>query len=195
MKNFKEFRDQCTKCELCHLRSEIQVTKPVLPSGSTVSELMVVGEAPGFFEDLYCAPFVGKSGKLLRESLNVAKLKHPYITNIVKCRPKNNSNPSYDSIKACSKWIKEEIIMLKPRIILTLGKFSSEYFLTKNLLGIDLKNFKISKARGKIFVGNNDINIIPTWHPAYILRNKNIAYQFNEDLKLVFDCLEKNKIR
>ena len=158
---FKKFRAKCTSCTSCYLRSESQVTQPVLPGGSKASELMIIGEAPGFFEDLYNEPFAGESGDLFRKSLIKLGLKVPYFTNLVKCRTNPETDPSWISIDACSRLLEEEIQLIAPKVILTVGAIASKFFLTKGRFGINLQNFSMNKFRGMSFNGINNIKIIP----------------------------------
>lgn len=166
----------CKKCKLHEYRTQV-----VFGVGNPEAELMFVGEAPGYNEDVQGEPFVGAAGKLLdRILLEEASLtrKEVYITNVVKCRPPNNRNPEEDEIIACNPYLLKQIEIIKPKVICALGNFAA-----KTLLG---KNDGISKIRGKIFYAHQ-AKVIPTYHPAAILRNPNLIDVFKEDIRFVYN--------
>lgn len=164
----------CQNCPLAKLgRKNI-----VFGEGNPNSKLVFVGEGPGEREDELCRPFVGKSGQLLTKILEVADLKREdvFITNVVKCRPPNNRNPQEDEIAMCTKLLLfNQIGIIEPKIICTLGAVPAKVF-----LGPDIK---ITKIRGKTFKIGGFI-VIPTYHPAYILRNNNELQKFADDIIL-----------
>ncbi|MEN2986097.1 MAG: uracil-DNA glycosylase [Thermodesulfovibrionaceae bacterium] len=160
----KEIRE-CKKCELHKTRKT-----PVCGQGSIDSELMFVGEAPGYEEDLEGKPFIGEAGKLLSRLIEKMGFRREdvYITNAVKCHPPLNRDPSEEEIKSCLNYLQKEIELISPKVIMALGKVA-----TYALLGTKgkLKDLQISKVRGKVFYFNK-IPVIPTFHPAYLLRNR-----------------------
>lgn len=160
----KEIR-QCKKCSLSNSRQN-----PVCAEGNINAELMFVGEAPGVEEDLQGRPFVGEAGKLLTSLIEKMGFKREdvYITNTVKCHPPKNRDPFESEISECFDYLKREIQIVLPKVIISLGKVA-----TFTLMGMKgkLKDLHISKLRGKVFF-YNEIPVIPTFHPAYLLRNK-----------------------
>lgn len=164
---------QCIACPLGQLgRKTI-----VFGEGDANARLMFIGEAPGQKEDLLGRPFVGRSGQLLNKVLDALGIERnaTYITNIVKCRPPNNRKPTLLETSICKNLLLlRQIDIIKPVIICTLGASALEGF-----LGYPVK---ISQLRGKM-VKYNDISIIPTYHPAYILRNQRALSSFSMDLE------------
>jgi uracil-DNA glycosylase len=173
----------CQECPLCKL-GRTQVTAG---QGDPRAKLMFVGEGPGRDEDLAGVPFVGRAGHLLTKIIQAMKLerKDVYISNVVKCRPPGNRTPLPEESEICKKLILfKEIDIIKPQIICTLGACA-----TQALLGNDTK---ISKARGQLFKLNN-YQIIPTFHPAYLLRNPEAKKDVWEDAKKIIQMLEKSQ--
>lgn len=171
---------KCKKCKLYEYRTQV-----VFGVGNPEADLMFVGEAPGYNEDVQGEPFVGAAGKLLDkvilEETGLTR-KEIYITNVVKCRPPNNRNPEEDEIIACNPYLLKQIEIIKPKVICALGKFAA-----KTLTG---KNDGITKLRGQIFNFQN-IKILPTFHPAAILRNPNLIEVFRQDIKQAFTYLKE----
>ena len=163
----------CRRCGLSRAR-----TRAVPGEGPSPCEIMIVGEAPGREEDLEGRPFVGAAGKLLDKMLAVINLKRTqvYITNVVKCRPPGNRTPDEKEIKACRPFLARQIRIVKPKAILALGTVA-----TKSLL---LTSEPLSKLRGRIHTLEKDIKVIPSYHPAYLLRNPSAKRDAWEDLKL-----------
>ena len=154
----------CKKCELWKTR-----TNPVVGEGNLNAQIMFIGEAPGFNEDKQGRPFVGKAGKIFDELLSFVGLKREeiYITNILKCRPPGNKNPTKEEIKACTFYLDEQIRIIKPSVICCLGNFASSYILKK--FGLSDKIQGISKIHGNVFnvsTLSGKIKIIPLYHPA-----------------------------
>ncbi len=154
----------CKKCDLHKTR-----TNPVTGEGSPDADIVFIGEAPGFNEDKQGKPFVGQAGKIFDELLNAVDLKREkiYITNILKCRPPKNRNPTQEEIKICSPYLDEQIEIIKPKIICCLGNFATDYILKK----FDLKDKiqGISKIHGEVFKASTlmgIIKILPLYHPA-----------------------------
>jgi len=164
-------------CQECPL-SKLGRKNVVFGRGNPNAKIMFIGEAPGKDEDLEGKPFVGKSGKLLTKALKIVGIDENkiFITNIVKCRPPNNRQPEINEISICSKiLLNKELDIIKPKIICTLGAIPTKFFLNKIL---NEKDIKMTKINGQLFEYNKDTKIIPIFHPAYILRNKNKAQEW-----------------
>jgi DNA polymerase len=163
----------CTRCKLCSGRTHI-----VFGVGNPNADLMFVGEGPGRDEDLQAEPFVGRAGQLLTDIITKGmKLQRSdvYIANVVKCRPPNNRDPEPDEIAACRPFLQRQIELVRPKILVALGRFAAQ-----TMLGTTVP---ISRLRGTWheYAG---IKLMPTLHPAYLLRNP-------EDKKLVWDDIQK----
>ena len=179
----------CKKCPLYKTRKN-----PVLGEGSLKARIMFIGEAPGYNEDLLGKPFVGRAGKFLDELLDSINLSRNeiFITNILKCRPPNNRNPLESEIKACSPYLNEQINIIKPRIIVTLGNFSTRFILKK----FSISPQQITKIHGKVFRIKNliyDVIVIPMFHPAAALYNPNMKQTMFDDFKILREELNKIK--
>ena len=177
----------CEKCNLYKTKNNY-----VIGSGSLNSNLIFVGEAPGYNEDLKGIPFVGRAGKILDDLLLSIKIdrNNVYITNILKCRPPKNRNPLSYEIKQCTKYLDEEINIIKPLVISPLGNFASKFILEK----YDLNFEKISLIHGKIFRKNlqyGDIYIIPQFHPAVAVYNQNMIKTLEKDIIKIKQFIEK----
>lgn len=150
----------CVRCKL----AEQGRTQVVVGMGDPDADLMFIGEGPGAEEDRQGLPFVGRSGKLLDqllfEELGVTR-DRVYITNVVKCRPPDNRDPSADEIAACNPWLEQQLELIDPTVIVTLGKFASQLLL-------DTKQ-GITKLRGASYPFGERV-LVPTVHPAYVLR-------------------------
>ena len=172
---------QCTKCKLCKNRNNV-----VFGTGNKNATLMFIGEGPGADEDIQGEPFVGKAGKLMNLAFEAIGLKREdvYIANIVKCRPPSNRNPEDDEATACLDYLRNQVILVKPKIIVLLGSVA-----LKNILG---KEYGITASRGK-WVEKRGILYMPTWHPAALLRDETKKIDFIKDLKLVMKALEEIK--
>lgn len=164
--------ETCNGCGLSKTRTNV-----VFGAGSERAKLMFVGEAPGEDEDLQGEPFVGRAGQLLTKIIEAMGLKRGdvYIANILKCRPPNNRPPEPGEILACRGNLRRQIDVIRPRVICTLGKFASQTLLNTEI--------PISVLRGK-FGSYNGIKVMPTFHPAYLLRNPG-------DKKLVWEDMKK----
>lgn len=168
----------CKKCKLCNNRNNI-----VFGVGNRQAKIMFIGEGPGADEDLQGEPFVGKAGKLMNMAFDMLQIKRQdvYIANIVKCRPPGNRNPEQDEAVACLDYLRNQVMLVKPKIIVLLGSIA-----LKNILG---NEYGITQSRG-IWVEKRGIWYMPTWHPAALLRDETKKIDFIKDLKLV---LEKDK--
>ncbi len=179
----KQLQKKFTNCQKCPLAKQGR-TQIVFGEGSANAKLMFIGEGPGREEDQQGKPFVGKAGKLLTKILQAMNLtrKDIYITNVVKCRPPNNRAPLPNESEICKNLILfREIDIIKPKIICTLGASA-----TQALLGNDIK---ISKKRG-LFFKYKDIEVMPTFHPAYLLRNPEAKKLVWEDMKKILKKLK-----
>lgn len=179
--NWKELEEsiaQCKKCKLCNNRNNI-----VFGTGKKDTSLMFIGEGPGADEDMQGLPFVGKAGKLMNMAFDGIGINRDevYIANIVKCRPPSNRNPEDDEIEACLDYLRNQVMLVKPKIIVLLGSVA-----LKNILG---KEYGITASRGK-WVERKGILYMPTWHPAALLRDDSKKIEFWQDLKLVKQKLE-----
>ena len=161
----------CQKCKLCKERKHI-----VFGEGNKQADLMFIGEGPGADEDMQGLPFVGKAGQLMNKAFQGLGLdrKEVYITNIVKCRPPKNRVPEDDEATACLDYLRNQVILVKPKIVVLLGSTA-----LKNILG---KDYGITATRGK-WIEQKGIKYMPTWHPAALLRDENKKIEFWEDLK------------
>jgi len=168
----------CKRCTLSEKRTSI-----VFGAGDPRARLVFVGEGPGFEEDKSGEPFVGAAGKLLTkiiEAINLTREK-VYICNIIKCRPPGNRNPMPDEIKTCFPFLKRQLLVIKPDFICALGTFAAQTLLeTKQ---------PISRLRGH-FHDYMGIKVMPTYHPAYLLRNANKKRDVWEDMKMMIKEME-----
>lgn len=173
--------ESCQKCKLCKTRNNI-----VFGVGNREADIMLIGEGPGADEDMQGEPFVGKAGKLMNMAFDALGIKKEelYIANIVKCRPPFNRNPEQDEEQACLDFLRNQVILVKPKIIVLLGSVA-----LKNILG---KEYGITSSRGK-WIEKRGIYYMPTWHPAALLRDESKKIEFLNDLKLVLEY-EKNVI-
>lgn len=169
---------QCNKCKLCKNRINI-----VWGKGSESADILFIGEGPGAEEDKTGIPFVGKAGKLLDMALQAVGLNKDdvYIANVVKCRPPGNRNPETDEVEACSEYLEQQITYIKPKVIILLGGVA-----LKAILG---KEYKITEIRGKWF-NKDGIHVLPTFHPAALLRDESKKIYLYKDLLKVIEKLQ-----
>lgn len=167
---------ECQRCKLWQTRMNI-----VFGEGNPQAELMFVGEAPGADEDATGRPFVGRAGQLLTKMIEAIELKREqvYIANVLKSRPPNNRNPEKDEIDACKPFLLGQIAVIKPKLIVTLGNPATQLLLETKV--------GITKLRGEFqaYPHNPQIKVIPTFHPAYLLRSPDKKREAWEDLKKV----------
>jgi len=178
LNELEDLREKINFCKICTLG--LTSNKAVAGEGSAHSRIIIVGEAPGANEENDGRPFVGRGGKLLRNTLNEFKVNDVYITNIVKHRPPKNRRPTQKEIVACSPYLKFEIDFIKPEVILALGRTAIEYF------GI---HDKLSQVNGKVFTWNG-IKIVACYHPAAVLRNPNLLPDFRHAVEQAKKILE-----
>jgi len=176
-KTWEELEKECLSCKKCELYENRR--NVVIGTGDKKASVMFIGEGPGAEEDAEGIPFVGRAGKLMNMALEGLGIKREdiYIANIVKCRPPGNRNPSDNEANACSDFLKTQIKLVNPKIIVLLGNVA-----LKHILG---NTNGITAARGK-WVEKEGINYIPTFHPAGLLRDENKKIAFFKDLKEVF---------
>lgn len=176
VESFEELEEKikdCQKCKLCNNRNNI-----VLGAGNKQAKVMFIGEGPGADEDIQGIPFVGKAGKLMNQALKGIGIEREeiYIANIVKCRPPQNRNPEQDEINSCLDYLRAQVLLVKPEIIVLLGSVA-----LKAILG---KEYSITSSRGK-WIERKGIKYMPTFHPAALLRDETKKISFWKDLKEV----------
>ena len=167
----------CNKCELCNNRNNI-----VFGQGNKKAQVMFIGEGPGADEDAQGLPFVGKAGQLMNKAFEGLEINREniYIANIVKCRPPSNRVPQKDEAENCLNYLRNQVLLVKPKIIVLLGSTA-----LKNILG---EQYSITSARGK-WIEKKGILYMPTWHPAALLRDENKKIEFWKDLKQIKEKL------
>ncbi|HUR82124.1 MAG TPA: uracil-DNA glycosylase [Thermoanaerobaculia bacterium] len=163
----------CTKCRLAGTRTNV-----VFGVGNPNADLMFIGEAPGRDEDEKGEPFVGRAGQLLTDIIKAMKLTRDdvYIANVIKCRPPENRNPEADELDACRPFIRQQVDLIQPKVIVTLGRFG--------LQSLTEKSYGISSVRGQ-WLEYNGIKLMPTYHPAYLLRTPGAKKDVWADMKKV----------
>jgi DNA polymerase len=170
----------CDRCKLCSLgRRQV-----VFGVGNPQAALMFVGEAPGADEDIQGEPFVGRAGQLLTKIIEAIELRREdvYIANVIKCRPPGNRNPEPDEVIACQPFLFRQIDVVQPKVIVALGKFAAQ-----TLLSTDTP---ITRLRGRVHPFRNAL-LVPTFHPAYLLRSPDKKRETWEDMKLVRSLLRE----
>ncbi len=175
----------CRLCRLCEGRSTI-----VFGTGNPRAELVVIGEGPGADEDAQGKPFVGRAGQLLTRMLESVQLSRDevYITNTVKCRPPGNRNPEADELEACAPVLAAQLAVIRPKVVLALGSVAAQALLrTREAIG---------KLRGRVHPFGSAV-LIPTFHPAFLLRNPGPEYRRMawEDLKLARREYDRRRTR
>ena len=185
LENIKKKCLTCKKCSLCKTRTNV-----VFSDGKPNNKLVLVGEAPGYWEDMKGKPFVGKAGQLLDkifECVGLSREKDVYICNTIKCRPPANRDPLPDEKQACSEYLNAQLEILKPKIILICGRVALNSLLPDK--------GGITKVRGKWFDGPYGAKMMPIFHPSYLLRNdsrekdspKWLTWQDIKEIKRVYD--------
>ena len=165
---------ECTRCKL-HGLGRRQI---VFGVGNPAADLMFVGEAPGADEDIQGEPFVGRAGQLLTKIIEAIGLRREdvYIANVIKCRPPGNRNPEPDEVEQCEPFLFRQIDTIKPKVIVALGKFAAQSLLRTT--------DPITRLRGREYKYRDAI-LIPTYHPAYLLRTPSAKRDVWEDMKRV----------
>jgi len=172
-----ELRETVAGCTLCSLHKTR--TQTVFGVGSEHADWMIIGEAPGAEEDRRGEPFVGRAGKLLDEMLRAVGLARDavFIANTLKCRPPNNRDPAADEAAACRAYLDRQISLLKPKLILAVGRIAAQ-----NLLGTDAP---LGRLRGqKHYLNDGQLPVVVTYHPAYLLRSPTQKRKAWQDLCL-----------
>jgi DNA polymerase len=164
----------CRRCKLCNLGR----TQIVFGAGNPHADLMFVGEGPGRDEDVQGFPFVGRSGQKLTQIIEAIGLKRDdvYIANVIKCRPPENRNPDPDEVEQCEPFLFRQIDTIKPKVIVALGTFAAKSLLKSN--------DSISRLRGRVY-DYRGAKLVPTFHPAFLLRNPGCRREVWEDMKKV----------
>jgi uracil-DNA glycosylase len=178
LRAIREDIGDCTRCKLCKLgRKQI-----VYGVGNPAADLMFVGEAPGRDEDIQGIPFVGRAGQKLTQIIEAIGLARGdvYIANVIKCRPPENRNPEPDEVETCEQFLFRQIDVIKPKVIVALGTFAA-----RSLLKTDAP---ISRLRGRVY-DYRGAKLVPTFHPAYLLRNPSCRREVWEDMKKVRSLL------
>lgn len=172
----------CTACELCKTR-----TQTVFADGTPRARVMFVGEGPGENEDLQGLPFVGRAGQLLTDIIEKGmglKRSDVYIANVVKCRPPNNRDPSDAEKQMCTPWLDRQIELLAPEVIVTLGRHASNH-----VLGLEgPRALSMGALRGRVHERNGR-KVVPTFHPAYLLRSPSEKKECWKDIQLAMGLL------
>ena len=163
----------CEKCRLSRTRTQV-----VYGVGNPRADLMFVGEAPGRDEDIQGKPFVGRAGQLLTDIIKAMKLTRDdvYIANVIKCRPPENRNPEADELEECRPFIRRQIEIIQPKVIVTLGRIALQSLMERG--------YAISGARGQ-WLDFHGIKVMPTYHPAYLLRTPSAKKDVWADMKKV----------
>ena len=174
MEKIAEEVKACTKCGLCKGR-----TNAVPGEGNIDATIMLVGEGPGADEDATGRPFVGKAGQLLDQILDAVGIQREevYIGNIIKCRPPANRTPQPDEVEACLPFLRRQVALIKPKCIVCMGAVAA-----KAIIGGD--NLSISNIRGEVYQRKGFI-LLPTYHPAALLRNEHLKWDTWKDFKLL----------
>lgn len=172
-KTLQDIAIQVSQCEQCVLHQSR--TQTVFSRGNIAAKLMIIGEAPGLTEDKQGLPFVGEAGQLLDKMLRSISLNESmvYITNIIKCRPPDNRDPKTEELATCSQYLRQQIGILQPHVILALGRFAGQFLLNKMI--------PLNQMRQSVHQFEN-IPVIVTYHPAYLLRNPSDKAKAYDDL-------------
>ena len=181
VRSLDEVRKEMGNCKRCKLHRTRRTL--VFGEGDESAKLMMIGEGPGYDEDVQGKPFVGKAGQLLTKILQSINLRREevFIANIIKCRPPQNRNPEPDEIESCSPFLLKQIEAIQPKIICALGAFAAQTLLKTET--------KITALRGKHY-DLAGIKVFPTYHPAFLLRNPERKRDVWEDMKQIAECLK-----
>lgn len=184
MDKFKELRERCESCTDCPLHATR--TNCVFGKGNPAADLMFIGEAPGEQEDLTGEPFVGRAGQLLDRFLYAVDIRREdvYIANILKCRPPNNRDPLPAEEDACIKYLREQVRILQPKIIVCLGRISA--------MKLIRPDYKITKEHGQ-WVERGSFFMTAVYHPAALLRNPRLKEDMLRDIKSIKEKLSSLK--
>jgi DNA polymerase len=185
-----ELNNEIRNCQHCRLWQN--ATNPVPGEGTFEARLMLIGEAPGYWEDMKGRPFVGAAGRVLTELLSQINLSRDqvFIGNIVKHRPPNNRAPRVDEVLACAPYLDKQIKIINPYIIVTLGRHATKYLLSKESIQVD----RISQLRGRIFtikLAEQPYCVMPTYHPAALLYNASYKPEIQQDFLKIRQLLDQ----
>jgi len=174
-------------------------TNIVVGKGNENADILFVGEAPGKNEDLQGLPFVGAAGKNLDSLLQKTglSLNDVYITNILKCRPPENRDPTSEELKAHTPWLLKQIEEIKPKVVCSLGNYATKFFLAKGNIEEMPKQPGITKLHGKatqITIQNTPIKLIPLFHPAAIIYNQSLKTEWEKDIEIVKSEISKRTL-
>lgn len=171
--------NSCQLCELCKSRSQV-----VFGVGNKNADLMLIGEAPGANEDLKGEPFVGRAGMLLNSMLRSINLRREdvYIANILKCRPPNNRDPSSLEVKLCTPYLLEQINLIKPKLIVAVGRIAAQFLLNTDESMGNLRN-------NKYYYGQHKTPLLVIYHPAYLLRSPQEKKKAYSDMLLIQNAI------
>ncbi len=180
--NYEKLKKKALNCSRCHLRDECK--QVVMGEGNINNKIMFIGEGPGASEDRLGRPFVGKAGKLLNKILSAVNIEREevYITNIVKCRPPGNRKPTIEEAEACFTILRAEIKIIKPKVIIPLGATPLKFLVDDNAY--------ITQIRGN-WIQKGYFYFLPTFHPAYLLRNKNKKKESWKDFKKIKKAIDR----
>ncbi|MEQ8765550.1 MAG: uracil-DNA glycosylase [Planctomycetota bacterium] len=180
LQDVREEANACTRCRLAETRTNV-----VFGEGSLSAQVMFVGEGPGADEDEQGRPFVGKAGQLLTKIIESIQLRREdvYIANVLKCRPPNNRDPRPDEVACCIGYLKRQIAIIRPVVICTLGSHAA-----RAVLGVTRG---VTSLRGKVHHWQG-CQVVPTWHPAYLLRNPPAKRDTWDDIRLVKRLLDES---
>ncbi len=190
----KKIQEKCNFCKKCDLsKTRINV---VFGKGNPNADILFIGEAPGAKEDELGLPFVGRAGKELDKLLHQIGLsiEEVYIANILKCRPPKNRNPSQSEIRDCTPYLIEQIKIINPKIIVTLGNYSTKFVLSgfnpnemKKISGIK----ELHGKKQKIKIKNNTYLILPIYHPSAMMYRPSLREDFEKDFLVIKEIIEK----
>lgn len=180
--SWETLQNTVAQCRACGL--ERSRTQTVFGVGNRKAEFMIIGEAPGFYEDQQGEPFVGRAGQLLTAMLKAIQLDRSqvFIANILKCRPPNNRDPQPEEVAQCTPFLEQQLNLIQPKLLLAVGRIAAHYLLNSKQ--------PLSQLRGKVHrYGKNQTPLIVTYHPAYLLRNPRDKAQAWEDWLLAQEKL------
>lgn len=182
--DWSALRDEVSACTLCSLHKSR--TQTVFGVGSETADWMIIGEAPGAEEDRRGEPFVGRAGKLLDEMLRAVGLerKEVFIANILKCRPPNNRDPAADEAASCRAYLDRQIALVKPKLILAVGRIAAQHLLETDA--------PLGRLRGrKHYLNGGQLPVVVTYHPAYLLRSPTQKRKAWQDLCLAREIVDE----
>lgn len=180
MEELEKLASQCRNCALCETRHNV-----VFGVGNPQAEILFIGEGPGENEDLQGEPFVGRAGQLLDKYLmavDLSREKNVYIGNMVKCRPPKNRDPQPDEVSACIGYLRNQVAIIRPKIIVCLGRIAAQYTISPS--------FKVTRQHGE-FVEKNGVWMMGTFHPAALLRNPGNKPAALEDFQRLRDKIQE----